>query len=105
MSQSNGGPDLTQTRAPSFCKIKANFSMPKFGLQAYGLATVMLGTMAFIPVYGVLALAKGYPKSPMLYVGLVRYYKISLAAKMQGAAHGRTTKDFCLFSGVGGLAS
>jgi hypothetical protein len=64
--------------------------MPKFGLQAYGLATVMLGSMAFIPVYGLLSLAKGYPKSPMLYVGLVRNHKQALCSKgaQQGAAHG-----------------
>jgi hypothetical protein len=46
--------------------------MPKnFGLQAYGLAAIMLGSMAFVPVYGLLSLAKGYPKTPILYVGLV----------------------------------
>eukprot|EP00282_Hemiselmis_andersenii_P044141 CAMPEP_0172077494 /NCGR_PEP_ID=MMETSP1043-20130122/17090_1 /TAXON_ID=464988 /ORGANISM="Hemiselmis andersenii, Strain CCMP441" /LENGTH=52 /DNA_ID=CAMNT_0012738455 /DNA_START=114 /DNA_END=268 /DNA_ORIENTATION=- len=45
-----------------------------FTLQAYGLAAVMLGSMAFVPIYGVAAAVKGLPKAPLVYVALAGFF-------------------------------
>eukprot|EP00960_Hanusia_phi_P028833 747612-Hanusia_phi.AAC.3 len=57
--------------------------MKTWSLAAKACAGVILASMAFVPVYGAMAMARGYPKAPLVYVGLLGLLAAEGAGRFQ----------------------
>ncbi|EKX48871.1 hypothetical protein GUITHDRAFT_105495 [Guillardia theta CCMP2712] len=57
--------------------------MKSWSLAAKACAGLILASMAFLPVYGTMAVMRGYPKAPLVYVGLLGLLAAEGAGRFQ----------------------
>ena len=55
--------------------------IPSLTLSQGAFAAVILGSLAFVPLYGIGVFFKGYSKMPMIYAGLVGFVAAELAGR------------------------
>ena len=67
-------------RAGSESGIQQN-GVPSLSLTQKAFAAVILGSLAFVPLYGMAVLLKGFPKMPMIYAGLVGFVAAEYAGR------------------------
>jgi hypothetical protein len=54
---------------------------PSLSLSQKAFAAVILGSLAFVPLYGIGVLFKGYSKMPMIYASLVGFVAAEYAGR------------------------